>query len=636
MITAKAPKRPKSEKALADDARRKPVVKNETARRMIAEHSRENELAAMGLLGTSTPAGIAANGQAEANSGPPVAFGKLNGAKKEKPSGGGRAGRGGIRGNADPSALVDSPAAVPPAGRAGQSASSAVVSREASVSIHQIVVSKKNPRSDFDEAYIDELAASIQEHGLLQSLVVRALPEKAHHYELIAGECRLRACKKAGRHAVEVKVLDVDERTADKLRVIENLHRRNLNAIEEARGFQSLCAEHGYTHDALAAELGCSQGHVTSRIGLLKLPKAWQDRIITRELPPTHGRAIIKYAAYPEILKQIEKDWCEEGSEPPAIDYRTWEQQVETAAEIATKQMSGRSHVRKNKTSHEHLSGNVPNFNEAQRAGLKVIKIGSGKQAHERAANVALWEQLCRAAWEKQEAKAGAKREKEAGKAKAKEKTPAERCASQAKLDKALREWIENWRTDWLRRILSALVLEDRTLAGRAVLMGLAYGSERFVANCDERVEELIEPWTKGLRQEQAVAAVEPDNVIEVLAQVASEWVWNDLQAEKEPGSWHGRALHEDAIEALAESAKIDLAEFWAVSADDEAPYAEQLFNRHTTADLVALCEELKVKTGATKKTELVAALVESEATWKRLPKAIKPVAITTKTKRKK
>src|SRR3984885_6246523 len=106
----------------------------------------------------------------------------------------------------------------------------------------------RNPRKAFEEGELDELAASIRERGVIQPVLVRAIPRVADAYEIIAGERRWRAAQRAGHHEIPILVLQADDREALEIAIIENVQRADLNALEEAAGYAQLGADHGYIH----------------------------------------------------------------------------------------------------------------------------------------------------------------------------------------------------------------------------------------------------------------------------------------------------------------------------------------------------------------------------------------------------
>jgi len=161
----------------------------------------------------------------------------------------------------------------------------------------------RNPRRHFAEAELEELAASIKERGIIQPILVRTARGAADQYEIIAGERRWRAAQRAGLHDVPIVLLEVSDREALELAIIENVQRTDLNALEEAHGYQALSDEFKYSQDDVAKIVGKSRSHVTNTIRLLKLPEGVQDFIRSGKISAGHARALLGQPD-PETLAQ--------------------------------------------------------------------------------------------------------------------------------------------------------------------------------------------------------------------------------------------------------------------------------------------------------------------------------------------
>jgi ParB family chromosome partitioning protein len=161
----------------------------------------------------------------------------------------------------------------------------------------------RNPRRDFPEAELEELAASLKKHGIVQPLVVRPA-DHGERYEIIAGERRWRAAQRAGLHKVPVTVLDVSDREALELAIVENVQRTDLNPVEEARGYQALIEEFKYSQGTLGETIGKSRVHVTNTLRLLKLPAGVLEMLEAGTLSAGHGRALLS-APDPEKLARL-------------------------------------------------------------------------------------------------------------------------------------------------------------------------------------------------------------------------------------------------------------------------------------------------------------------------------------------
>lgn len=165
--------------------------------------------------------------------------------------------------------------------------------------IDRIMPNPANPRAVFSEEDIEDLARSIEEHGIVQPVVVR--PGANGTYEIIAGERRWRAAHRAGLTRIPVIIREVDDRTALEIAIVENVQRSDLNALEEARGYERLIEEHGYTQLDLSKVIGKSRSHVANTLRLLKLPDSVQSMIQDGALSAGHARALVT-ARNPEAL----------------------------------------------------------------------------------------------------------------------------------------------------------------------------------------------------------------------------------------------------------------------------------------------------------------------------------------------
>ena len=160
-----------------------------------------------------------------------------------------------------------------------------------------------NPRRAFSEAQLDELAQSIRDRGIIQPLIVR--PAGNDNYEIVAGERRWRAAQRAGLHDVPVVVVEVNDREAFQLAIIENVQRADLNSIEEANAYQRLADEFDYSQEEVAKTVGKSRPHVANTLRLLKLTKPVQELITTNKLDAGHARILVGLDDQEELANLI-------------------------------------------------------------------------------------------------------------------------------------------------------------------------------------------------------------------------------------------------------------------------------------------------------------------------------------------
>jgi len=159
----------------------------------------------------------------------------------------------------------------------------------------------RNPRKRFDDAELDELAASIKERGVIQPVVVRPIPRVADAYEIIAGERRWRAAQRAGRHDIPVIVVEAGDREALEIAIVENVQRADLNALEEAAGYAQLGADYGYSHGDIARVVGKSRSHVANTTRLTNLPEHTRALLAGGQISAGHARALLA-VAHPDAL----------------------------------------------------------------------------------------------------------------------------------------------------------------------------------------------------------------------------------------------------------------------------------------------------------------------------------------------
>ena len=161
------------------------------------------------------------------------------------------------------------------------------------VSISDLVSNKFQPRKIFDEDSLKDLTNSIKERGIIQPIIVRKSSDDTSKYEIIAGERRWLSAQKAGLHEVPVVITDVDDLKSLEFAIVENVQRNDLNAIEEARGYQRLIDEFSYDQEKVAKFIGKSRSHITNFLRLLSLPEAVLKLIETQKLSAGHAKILV-------------------------------------------------------------------------------------------------------------------------------------------------------------------------------------------------------------------------------------------------------------------------------------------------------------------------------------------------------
>jgi len=208
------------------------------------------------------------------------------------------------------------------------------------IAITDLKPSPFQPRSNFDDDAIDDLAASIREKGIIQPILVRASSTGETKYEIIAGERRWRAAQRAQLHEVPVLVREFDDRETAEIALIENLQRQDLSPLEEAEGYNRLMSEFAHTQEALGQALGKSRSHIANSLRLLGLPAPIKQMLSDKVLSSGHARALLGAENAVELAAQIVKK---------GLNVRQAEKLVKTdgGKSARPKKSSGRSSIEK-------------------------------------------------------------------------------------------------------------------------------------------------------------------------------------------------------------------------------------------------------------------------------------------------
>ena len=176
------------------------------------------------------------------------------------------------------------------------------------VLIKDIARNKFQPRTSFNKEDLDELTNSIKEQGVIQPIVVRPSSSPESKYEIIAGERRWLASQNAGLHEVPVVVLDVNDVKSLEIAIIENVQRKDLNSIEEAKGYQKLVENFDYSQEKLSKFIGKSRSYIANSLRLLSLPKEIINMVESGDLTSGHARSLIGLLNSTEVAKKIVKE----------------------------------------------------------------------------------------------------------------------------------------------------------------------------------------------------------------------------------------------------------------------------------------------------------------------------------------
>ncbi len=218
------------------------------------------------------------------------------------------------------------------------------------IPVDQIRPNPYQPRKVFDEEALQELAASIEEHGVFTPILVK---KSIHGYELIAGERRLRASKLAHKTEIPAILVDFDDAQMMEISLLENIQRENLNVIEEARAYDQLIKNLHYTQEQLAARVGKSREHIANLMRLLKLPDEVSQMVIDKKLSMGHVRALLALKDEASI-KKIAKQAYDQG-----WSVRTTEQKVKELQEARKKAETGAKEKEAREKAEKAFSENI-------------------------------------------------------------------------------------------------------------------------------------------------------------------------------------------------------------------------------------------------------------------------------------
>ena len=171
--------------------------------------------------------------------------------------------------------------------------------------ISDLTPNKYQPRREFNQENLDDLANSIKELGIIQPIVVRRSKINVSKYEIIAGERRWLAAQKAGLHEVPVSIVEVDDLKSLEFAIVENVQRHDLNAIEEAQGYQRLIDDFSYDQEKVSKFIGKSRSHITNCLRLLTLPQDVIKLIESKKITPGHAKVLVGLDNAAFVAKKI-------------------------------------------------------------------------------------------------------------------------------------------------------------------------------------------------------------------------------------------------------------------------------------------------------------------------------------------
>lgn len=442
------------------------------------------------------------------------------------------------------------------------------------------------PRREFGEAELAELAASIERNGLIQPIVVRPAQGAAKPFQILAGERRWRAMQKLGKKTIAAFVRHVDDRAMQAGSIDENDQRTGLNPLERALAMQRILDEQHKQPKDLETILGMSQGAVSSHLRLLKLPAIWQTRVAKGDLSLTHARHLMPYAhiepAMKVLVKWLDHDKWRVGSHEQFGDM------VQRAVASVSKSIDdGRWSVKHN----DHLP--AMKLTDEQIAELNIVELPPpqwNKKAgpDRRAVNVKLFEKLWAAheqAWKPKRKGATKQADKDLSPAEVKAAKARQRRERAEQFAKRLRAWRANWMR-WLiskRLAVRGVKADDQTMMRVLLWCAGRHGFMDGVLQSHDR-SRLIETigvegveGTKGGKGRRGhdlwsvlLSAEDPFDVADKFTQ---RLFWDKIDGVAQPI----RGLPDDEVLQLAEQLKLDLAAAWK---DEKAgPLTEAFYN---------------------------------------------------------
>ena len=478
------------------------------------------------------------------------------------------------------------------------------------------------PRRDFPEEEIRDLAASIAAAGLVAPIAVR--PKRGGHYELLAGGRRLRAVKSLGWEIIRAEIRECSDAEARAIALAENLQRKDLDPIEQARAMQAILdAGDVATQEELGQRLGMSQGQISNTLRLLKLPKPLQKWLISGEINVGQARAVLAYAEHPRLMTEIEKQIGGDlakaakatrfgGALPPAEEFGAL---IERAARKVGRELAEKGETRWDGKSGRSIPAYLPS--EETAAALQIIEVVAfpGERPMRFALDGARYDALEAAHRKEQRARQGAKAEGKAGTAKgrkgergngkaaaklspaaqkrledAERKREAARRADQARLT-ARR--VHAWRINRLREAIAEVLAEPAVrgadLDKRKVALWLLIAAEGWemhgpAAYEHDREQAFREAFEASGKTWPAIAGLDAAAIAAGTPKLLSGLVWDPKEGPK-------IRIPDDVVLGMAAVCRVDLAALW--KTDQKGPAGRAYFELHTREQFLELGKEL-------------------------------------------
>lgn len=483
----------------------------------------------------------------------------------------------------------------------------------------EITASPYQVRQEFADSEIDELAQQIAAAGQLVPILVRPSGSSQARWELVDGERRLRAVRRLGLTTIRAEVGDFSDADAQAIVLLSSCARKDLNPIEEAIALQAMLdtgAAAGPTE--LARRLGTSQGHVSNRLRLLKLPEPWQQRVISGEMPASYARELVPFAGSPALVavitEAIEQELATIGGLGGIGNFR--EMVLDDSLRTGTRPMEGTYSGAETRWQRRPIF--TPTAAEEKQLAILELADSTGT-AQRRATNVKLWQKLQEAHAAKLDAAGGKgkKTPKPAGDAKGEETkklTPAQQKARAAEERRLAAERAKD-RRDQLRRKLAEFTVDWRRWLIAAQLAtcepGVLTRLLIFISSCraysGPARDGVLAAALKAMGVKASVHKLWPavaglengDQVEELARRTLVGWVWSPEDQAPVP------LLSPEEVAGIADFLCVDEAAAW--QQDQAGPLSRRYWELHTKDELAALGKQLNVELAGTK-----AALVET------------------------
>jgi ParB family chromosome partitioning protein len=496
------------------------------------------------------------------------------------------------------------------------------------IAVEAVAPNPWQPRRDFDAEALASLAESITTHGLQQPIRVRPAPAicglHGAAYQLVDGERRWRAAKLAKASEIMAIVADVSDQEMAELALVANDQREDLNPIERAAAYARVLKETGVTQEALGARLGRSQSYVANLVRLLELPTEWRDKIISREMSPSHGKELLAVAKYPAVLKKLALWMKADGNCGTLEQFQGYigEAVAAVGCDLDDK-------YRYRRKTYEQIG--TFRATPEQLAQLDVVEAPSkwGSGARRYAMNEKLFWQL-QGAYEKTVKKGGKNRtagggdEEESKPAKVTKLSPAEQKKRDAELQAQFARRLAAWKIVWLRWLISQRIAGDLEAAGSGIelaiklLMFFAVERDVFSPGTGYRFDDLRVAVGAGRGSGRDAWSLLGQTKLPRSSARVLLGRWFAFDAKAGPRT----VFPDDDVAALAGELGIDLAREWQKNL--AGPLTEGFFELHTKEQLEALGKELGVYIdGAKSKGWMVKQLMAAAETESRLPKEL-------------